>query len=218
MANGSIVVGGTGLIGSEVLKLLAADPAFTPVTALARRSFDAPAGIQVKVTDFSEKLESETPASEYYFCCIGTTIKKAGSQEAFRKVDYDLVINSARAAFAKGARIALVVSALGSDKNSSIFYNRVKGDMEEALQQIGFRTVYVFRPSLLTGDRAEMRPGEKVGQAIGFLAGPLFLGPMKRYKPIAGKTVAAAMVRLAKAQGTGVHFIESEMIAKVASA
>ncbi len=211
--NGSIVVGGTGLIGSELLKLLVKDAQFAPVTALARRSFDAPAGVNVRVTDFARQ---DVTSAEFYFCCLGTTIKKAGSQDAFRKVDFDLAVNTARAARENGARTALVVSALGADKNSGIFYNQVKGEMEEAMQTLGYTTLYIFRPSLLTGDRAEVRPGEKIGQAIGMIAGPLFFGPLKRYKPIAGLDVARAMVRLAKSGGTGVHIVESEMIASVA--
>lgn len=146
------------------------------------------------------------------FCCLGTTIKTAGSQEAFLKVDYTYVIESARIAKSQGATAFSVVSAMGANSKSGIFYNRVKGDMEEALQKIGFSSLLIFRPSLLIGERKEVRPGEVIGAAISNLFSFLFVSGLKKYKPIQGSLVAKSMLDHAKEQKTGLQIIESDKI------
>ena len=163
------------------------------------------------IVDF-EKLESyaEHFKVDQVFCCLGTTIKTAGSQEAFLKVDFTYVIESARIAKSQGATAFSVVSAMGANSKSGIFYNRVKGDMEEALQKIGFSSLLIFRPSLLIGERKEVRTGEIIGAAISNLFSFVFVGGLKKYKPIQGSLVAKSMLAHAKQQKTGLQIIESD--------
>jgi len=149
------------------------------------------------------------------YCCLGTTIKKAGSQDAFRRVDHDYVVALAQAAKQAGARRFLLVSALGANPRSHIFYNRVKGEVERDVSAVAFAAVHIFRPSLLLGERAESRPLERLGTlAFGVLA-PLLVGPLRPYRPIAAEAVAQAMVRAALGEGTGVrvHYYD-EMTAR----
>ena len=157
-----------------------------------------PAGIEhpklkCKIIDF-DQLERERIESEDVFCCLGTTLKQAGSQEAFRRVDFDYPVALARAAARDGAQRLLVVSALSANARSKVFYNRVKGEMEEAVRAAGVAKTIFFRPSLLSGPRAEPRFGERVGLAIGGVLGPL----LGKYRPIHGDLVAAAMLRAAE--------------------
>jgi uncharacterized protein YbjT (DUF2867 family) len=141
-----------------------------------------------------EELEKHRVTAADVFCCLGTTIKQAGSQAAFRRVDFDYPVALAQAAARDGAKRLLVVSALGADARSSVFYNRVKGEMEEAVRAAGVPKTLVFRPSLLVGPRAEPRLGERIGQVIGALLGPL----LGRYRPIHAEHVADAMLKAAQ--------------------
>jgi len=209
------VTGCTGLIGGELLKILAAEQVET--LALARRSFVAPVGVRIMQVDFSDLKASSGLACTHGFSALGTTIKKAGSQEAFRSVDFDSVLASAKLAKECGATVFVVVSALGADSNSGIFYNRVKGQMEEALRGLGFLSVYVMRPSLLLGEREESRFGEQVGMVAGAILGPLMQGPLRKYRPIYGKDVARAMFLCARKAEPGFHILESDEIVAAAS-
>lgn len=208
------VTGSTGLIGGELLKILAAEQVET--LALARRSFPAPLGVRVVQTDFSALRPSSELTCTHAFCALGTTIKKAGSQEAFRKVDFDAVVASAKLAKDCGAGVFVVVSALGADSGSAIFYNRVKGQMEQAVREIGFSSTYVMRPSLLVGERSESRKGEQVGNVIGAVLGPLMQGPLRKYRPIRGRDVARAMLVCARRAAPGFHILESDEISVAA--
>lgn len=182
----SIVAGASGLIGSELIKLLGED-----VVTIGR----APSS-SLRV-DF-ENLP-ELPRCDVAFCCLGSTIKKAGSQEAFFRIDHDYILSFAKACKADSF---LLVSALGADPNSKIFYNQVKGKTEEDLKKIGFKNLIIFRPSLLIGERQESRPGESVAQFFSpFLS---FILP-KTVRPITGKKVAKSMMDWAlKVQGQSV--------------
>jgi uncharacterized protein YbjT (DUF2867 family) len=154
-----------------------------------------------RTVDFA-RLESEAlPSAEDAFCCLGTTIKKAGSQEAFRAVDHDAVLAFAKAARKAGARRFLLVSALGANPSSRVFYNRVKGETEEDLKAVGFESLIILRPSLLLGDRAESRPGEHAAIVVSKVLGPL-LRPFSG-RPIEARTVARAMLALARDAANG---------------
>ena len=147
---------------------------------------------QIKVVEF-ESLERNRVEADDVYCCLGTTIKQAGSQAAFRRVDFDYPVALARVASRDGARRLLVVSALGANARSGVFYNRVKGEMEEAVRAAGVPQTLLFRPSLLSGPRTEPRFGEQAGLLVGALLGPL----LGRYRPIHGDLVAAAMLSAA---------------------
>jgi uncharacterized protein YbjT (DUF2867 family) len=189
----ALLVGATGLVGSFLLRRLTENDAYARVTVWVRRKLDqAHPKIRCEVVNF-EQLHDRRVEAEDVFCCLGTTIKKAGSQAAFRQVDYDYPVALAIAAAGGGARRLLVVSALGAHPDSRVFYSRVKGEMEIAVKAAGVPTTIFFRPSLLSGPRAEVRRGERIGEAIGKVLGPL----LGKYRPIHADLVAAAMVRAA---------------------
>jgi uncharacterized protein YbjT (DUF2867 family) len=149
------------------------------------------------------------------FCCLGTTIRSAGSQEAFRKVDVDYPVKAARLAAEAGADQFLVVSALGADADSRIFYNRMKGVMESQVRRFPLKAIWVLRPALLLGDRDETRVGEQIAEIVLRPLSPLLLGPLRRFRPVAARAVAMAMVTLAAQDGTG-GIIESDEIDAIA--
>jgi uncharacterized protein YbjT (DUF2867 family) len=148
--------------------------------------------LETEVVDF-DHLRERRVAADDVFCCLGTTIRQAGSPEAFRRVDYDYPVALAHAAARDGAQRLLVVSSLGADARSRVFYSRVKGEMEAAVRAAFPGKTLMFRPSLLSGPRAEARTGERIGLVVGALLGPL----LGRYRPIHGDLVAAAMLKAA---------------------
>ena len=165
------------------------------------------------VTDFDRFEENqELFAVDDIFCCLGTTIAKAGSQEAFRKVDIEYPATAARLGAENGAEQFLVVSAYGADPSSRIFYNRAKGEMEAEVRRAPLRAVWILRPSLLIGDREETRVGERIAELLLRPISPLLLGPLRRLRPIEASTVARVMVYLAAIESTG-GTLESEEIA-----
>jgi len=207
----ALVAGATGLTGKHLLEFLLADERYASVCALVRKAtLQAHPKLSEHVIDF-ESL-GKLPKADDAFCCLGTTIKKAGSQAAFRKVDFDTVINFAAAAKAAGAKRFLVVSALGANAKSSVFYNRVKGEMENALKAMNFESLHIFRPSFLLGERAEARVGERLGIAVFSALAPLMIGPARKIRPVEAKVVARGMVLAANGGVLGVEVIESDEI------
>jgi len=150
------IVGASGLVGRELLVQLCRDSSISVIHVLGRRAIHLPedpgnAELVQHQVDFNRLAEFAWPPCDMLFCCLGTTIKAAGSQEAFRTVDYDYVVESARAARRAGATRLLVISAMGANPASGIFYNRVKGEMERAVAGLGYESVLIFRPALLSG-------------------------------------------------------------------
>jgi uncharacterized protein YbjT (DUF2867 family) len=196
------LAGATGLVGRSILEWLLADPSVQSVHVLARRKPRvAHARITCHIVDFAA-LSPLPPVDEVYLA-LGTTIKVAGSQAAFRAVDFDANLAVARAALAAGARRCGLVSAMGANPKSSVFYNRVKGELEEALAQLPFEGIVIARPSLLLGDRAALgqpeRPLEKVSAVFGKILGPLVPA---NYRAIAAAEVARALLaRTPSAEG-----------------
>ena len=171
-----------------------------------------------KVIDFDnlKKYRMELVADDV-FCCLGTTIKKAGSKEAFTRVDYNYVTQLAEITANKGASQFLVVSSMGADPSSLFFYNRVKGKMEEDIKKYGFETVHIIRPSLLLGEREEQRTGEEIASKIMKPISTLMVGPLEKYKPIQAETVAKALVNLAAQDIKGIHLHLSDDLEEVGS-
>jgi uncharacterized protein YbjT (DUF2867 family) len=202
----AVVVGGTGLVGRALLAELAADASFGRVTALARRPAEVPPRVEARVLDLATLEPEEMPPADAGFCCLGTTIKVAGSQEAFHAVDHGLVLRFARACHDSGVSSFHVVSALGADPGSRVFYNRVKGEMERDVAALGFPTLCVYRPSLLLGERQEKRPGERVGTAFAKALRPLIPAT---YRGVQAEVVARAMARHAKEGHPGANVHES---------
>lgn len=214
MARTALLLGATGLVGGELLSLLLADAEYRQVTVLVRRDLPLTNSKLVqRVVDFDHLAKSaEAFNVDDVFCCLGTTIKKAGSQEAFRRVDYAYPLESAKLAWQRGAKQYLIITALGADARSSIFYNRVKGEVEEAIGRLPLRSFHIFRPSLLLGDRQESRLGEKIAAAVMGPLGFLLVGPLKKYRGIHARTVAQAMLRAAKQDLPGRHAYDSDVI------
>ncbi|MDA1117061.1 MAG: NAD(P)H-binding protein [Proteobacteria bacterium] len=180
---------------------------YSRVVVWARRDIGkAHPKLEVEVVDF-ERLGDRQVDAEDVYCCLGTTIKVAGSQEAFRRVDHDYPVALARAAAKGGAKRFLVVSALGADPRAKVFYSRAKGEMEAAVRAAGVRGTYIFRPSLLSGPRTEKRLGEKVGLVVGAVLGPL----LGKYRPIHADLVAAAMITVAAQSPASAAFDSHEI-------
>ena len=217
-AKNALLAGATGLVGGYLLRRLLAHPSYVRVEILVRRELPIrDPKITQRIVEFA-RLGDGAPgvAPDDVFCCLGTTIRKAGSEEAFRRVDYDYPLALGRLAKAAGAGTFLMVSALGADPKSAVFYNRVKGEVEQAIAAIGLPAAYFFRPSLLLGPRAENRPREKIGIAVGKAIAPLMIGGLRKYRPIHADAVARAMVYVAN-RNVPAGVIESDAIAQLAS-
>ena len=203
------VIGASGLIGRELVAQLCDDASVDTVHVMLRRTigdFGNASKLVQHVIDFEKMEEAEWPACDVMCCCLGTTIKVAGSQAAFRRVDFDYVVQSAKLARDAGAKRLLVISALGAERYSNIFYNRVKGEMESAVESLDYESVVVFRPALLTGKREQFRLAEFF--TILLLRPLNFLLPRK-YRTIPARVVARAMVLSLRDELCGVVVIES---------
>lgn len=195
-------MGATGAVGRALLDVLGHDLDYAGVTAIGRRAVHVP-GVRSVVVEAGKLAAEHVPGTaRVAFCCLGTTLKKAGSQDAFRAVDHDLVLAFARAARERGVRSFHVVSAMGADPKSRVFYNRVKGEMECDLATIGFESVCAYRPALLRTDRDESRPAETAGLIV---AKALDRVLPDKYRAIPPEVVARAMARHAKTAHPGVH-------------
>ncbi|HTT10921.1 MAG TPA: NAD(P)H-binding protein [Burkholderiaceae bacterium] len=199
----AVLAGATGLVGSRLVELLAAAPEYSLVVALARGAMPPTLGaLQWRPADFERLADvlGDIRGSESVpldaFCCLGTTIKAAGSQEAFRRVDFDCVVRFARWARSANARRLVVVTALGADPASRVFYNRVKGEAEQALGALGLPSLVVLRPSLLDGERAQPRPGEQFALR---LTRPIRALLPRSLRPVRDVDVAATMLSAARA-------------------
>jgi len=202
----ALIAGANGLTGSYLLEQLLESDRYDRVKALVRRPLDREhSKLEPIVFDYDHP-EPELIEADHVYCCLGTTMKKAGSKEAFRKVDHDYPLEIARMAYRNGARRFALVSAVGANSRSMFYYNRVKGQLEADLQEIPFQSVYIMRPSMLLGPRKEKRTGEELGKAV---MKPLsFLFP-SNMKPVHVSQVAACMVDHMNRDEPGVHVIPS---------
>lgn len=207
----ALIAGSTGLVGSHLLQLLLNDDYYDVVKAVSRSPIRTiHPKLENIVLDFDRMKEHHDKLkADDVFCCLGTTIKKVKTKEKFRKVDFDYPLELARLTKAKGAEQYLLISALGADKKSNIFYNQVKGEVEEAISEIIFKSYHIFRPSLLMGDRKESRSGEEAGKVFFKYLG--FLVP-KKYRGIDSSKVARAMYAIARQRLQGLHIHESKIL------
>lgn len=215
----ALIAGATGLIGSSCLRALLDSLEYRQVIALVRRSSlpKHPRLVEC-VVDFEKLSALEIAPVDDVFCTLGTTIKKAGSQAAFRTVDFEYPLVLAQWGADKGARQFLVVSSVGANAASSNFYLRTKGEMENAVETLGFTAVQIFRPSILMGARPERRLGEAVGIQAARLLEFALAGSLRKYRPIEASTVAVAMVAAAKLAEPGVHIYHYDQIKSLAMA
>ncbi|HSN73351.1 MAG TPA: NAD-dependent epimerase/dehydratase family protein [Steroidobacteraceae bacterium] len=215
----ALVAGGTGLVGSHLLEQLAGRPDYERIISLVRRRVASPARVESRIIDFAELERYELDAEvDDCFCALGTTMRTAGSKEAFRRVDFDAVVGFARLGLAHGAERFVLVSAVGADERSRNFYLRVKGEAEMAVAALGFRAVEILRPSLLLGDRAEQRPTEVLATRAARFVKPLLAGPLAAYRPVDAAVVATAMLRAAHRPGDGRHIYAGDDIRQLAAA
>jgi uncharacterized protein YbjT (DUF2867 family) len=213
MSRHVVIAGATGLVGSHLLQQLLDDADVADVVALSRRPLAIPhPKLVTAVVDFDHLADFALPPIDDCFLCLGTTIATAGSRDAFRMVDFTLPLAVAQMALAVGATRCFVVSAMGADAKSRVFYTRVKGELEDALNALPFRTVVAFRPSLLAGERAEYRVGEYAALTILRPLGPLIPG---RWRPVDARAVALAMMRAAQQDEPGRFVVQSDTIQRV---
>jgi uncharacterized protein YbjT (DUF2867 family) len=203
----ALLAGASGLVGGYVLDGLLDAGDFSRIYAITRRPLGREhARLANRIVQF-DKLESQLQGLTCHvaFCCLGSTIREAGSQEAFRQVDLDYVLAFARVARAAGAQRFIVVSSAGADPGSRVFYLRIKGEMEQALIGIGFSAVDIMQPGPLYGWRRQIRPLELVAAVLMPLINPLLMGTQAAKRGISAREVAAAMIATARSSRKGVY-------------
>lgn len=212
MKRKALIIGATGATGRSLIDQLKEKNEYELIYVVHYRTTGLEDGNIVieHVLDFENILDFRLEAIDDVFCCLGTTIKKAGSKEEFKKVDKDYVLSFGKWAKIQNVNSFHVISAMGSDVNSSFFYNQVKGEMEQGLINLNFRSLYIYRPSLLLAKRDEFRLGEKIGEVLFTIFSPLMLGPLKKHKAISVNKVAASMIYHAIHNETGNHIILSD--------
>jgi len=208
----ALILGASGMTGRELCTLLLNSSSYETVKILVRHPVDL---VHPRLVQQLYDYDNPDPAvftSDHVFCCLGTTMRKAGSRERFSRIDREYVTESARLAKANGASHFSLMSAVGADKNSRIFYNRVKGQVEEDLMSIGIPSLAIFRPSLLLGNRQEFRLGEKLGMYV--MKASAFLTP-KSYRAVRSSQVAQAMYRTAQENYEGVKVLSNAEIISI---
>ncbi|MDH5474347.1 MAG: NAD-dependent epimerase/dehydratase family protein [Cyclobacteriaceae bacterium] len=215
MTKTALIAGVTGLIGKQLLQLLLVDDGYSKIVSISRRS----TGIQHeklkeviisfdRMNDVVDKLVADD-----VFICLGSTMKKAGSKEVFEQFDYTYPFQLATISLENGAKQLSIISALGADSTSSFFYNRVKGELESAIMGLTYETINILRPSLLIGEREEVRTIENIAQKFYKSLGWVFVGSAKKYKAIESETVAMAMLNIAQSNNLGITIYNSDEIA-----
>jgi uncharacterized protein YbjT (DUF2867 family) len=203
----ALLAGATGLVGGHLLKLLLASPRYDKIVVVTRRQvmIEHPKLHQIVggLADVEQAVAAERVHVDDAFCALGTTIKVAGSQAEFRKVDFEYVVRFASAARSAGATRFMLVSAVGASPRSRIFYSRVKGETEDAVAALAFERLHIFRPGVLLGTRGETRPGESVMMVLSPVLNPLLRRRASIYKSIRAEMVAAAMLSAADAPAKG---------------
>ena len=211
----ALLLGATGLTGSHLLEMLLNSNDYQSVTIYVRN----PIGIHhpklvekiINYDDWQEAVQADD-----VFCCLGTTIKKAKTKAAFTKVDLEYPVKIAQLQYKAGSGKFLVVSAMGAAKDSIVFYSRIKGEMEYQLRQIGFGSLFIFRPSFIAGNRKENRTGESIVIRLFKLLNPLLIGPFRKYKSVSAHAIAKAMLCKAQTEAGGIQVLLSDEIKKFA--
>jgi uncharacterized protein YbjT (DUF2867 family) len=218
MKKTAIILGATGFTGNILLNKLLADSRHSKIKIFTRRPlrFENP-----KVTEIlCDLLDIDSYRENFFgdevFCCIGTTTKKTPDKTLYRKIDFGIPVNSAILCKENGIDTFVVMSSMGANAKSSIFYNRTKGEMEDAVLEQNIKNTYILRPSIIGGNRAERRIGEKVGIVVMKLIQPLLIGSLRKYRAIKAETIATAMIELAS-NGSDKQIILSDEIQKVAN-
>lgn len=204
----ALIAGATGLVGGNLLKSLLESSEYKNVISIGRRELPLKnQKLEHHVVNF-ENLEEIKFKVDAVFCCLGTTIKKAGSKDAFKKVDFEYPQKLAKHASENGATSFHLISSMGANSDSSFFYNKVKGDVENEISNLSFEQIHIYRPSMLIGKRAENRVIERVSLSILKVLSFLFIGPLKNYKAIDASKVADCMFQssLSNEIGLVIHY------------
>lgn len=213
------LLGSTGLTGSYVANIIEenADFGLNSVYAPVRKPTRNYTKINEVEFDFAnEQALSDLPKPDSVICCIGTTIKKAGSEAAFKSIDLDLVLHFATKAKSMGCKQFILVSSIGADSKSSFFYLKVKGELEEELAKLNFESTLILRPAALFGNRKEKRLVEQIGIQFSRVISPILIGFLRNYRPIKAFDVAKVIVNNAKHPLKGFHIFESSKIQEIA--
>ncbi len=204
MKKTAIILGTSGLTGSILLEKLLKDDRYETIKLFSRKEIEnQPAKVKQFVGDIIEleNFKKDFTADEVY-CCIGTTSKKTPDKELYRKIDFGIPVKAAKLSKANGIKTFTVVSAIGANANSSIFYSKTKGEMEQAVLSEKIEKTHILQPSIIGGNRQENRIGEKIGLIITKLLQPLFLGKLKKYRITEAEDIAQAMINLANTNTT----------------
>lgn len=218
MAYKAVLAGATGLIGSELLKILLAEAAYDQILVIARKSTGiSDPKLRELIIDFNE-LDDYTAeiTGHTIFCCLGTTRKKTPDKAVYRKIDHDYPVKLAQLGALNGVEQYHLVSAIGANSHSSSFYIRFKGETEEDIKQLGIKSVHIYQPSFITGDRKEFRLMEKLFVGLSFVLDPLLFGSLKKYRSIPAKTIAQAMFNQSIKNNEGIFTYPSDKIKELA--
>ncbi|MBC7914413.1 MAG: NAD-dependent epimerase/dehydratase family protein [Pyrinomonadaceae bacterium] len=213
-----IIAGASGLIGSELLSLLLGNKNITEVVTLVRKPLNLTHNKLVQIPVNFDSLDSYKSdiQGDVFYCCLGTTKYKTPDLRDYRKVDFDYPLALAQMAAQNDISQFHFVSAMGANVNSTVFYTKLKGDIEYALKQLTIQSLHIYQPALLTGKRLEERKNEKMAVAIMKIVDPLLIGPLAKYKSIPAATVAMAMQNQTFKNMMGVHTYTSDIIKKLA--
>ena len=217
MKKTAIILGATGLTGGIILQKLIRDDNYKSIKLFSRSKID---GLPNKVVQFIgnlleiDQFKSDFTSDEVY-CCVGTTTKKTPDKKRYKQIDYGIPVTAAKLSKDNNIPTFLVISAMGANKKSSVFYNKTKGEMEYDVLQQNIKNTFILRPSLIGGDRGEYRMLEKIGLVVFKLIQPLFIGKLKQYKIINAETIAIAMIKLANTIRTTEVIITSDNIKKL---
>lgn len=190
----ALVVGATGLVGSSLVKLLCESEEYAAVNVISRRPLDfTHPKLVVKLCEFDQIADKDIEFAHEVFCCLGTTMKKAGSKQQFEKVDFEYPLTIAAIAKNRGVGHFIVISAMGANEKALAYYSQVKGKLEAELIKMDFPRLSIVRPSLITGDRQEFRLGETIGDKVLKVLNPILIGPLKKLHSIPATQIALAM-------------------------
>lgn len=212
MSKTALIAGGTGLVGRHLVDLLVEAKEFDEVKVLVRKgSTHQFKGVSILEVDYDHLSDYKNQLrAEALFCCLGTTMKKAGSKEQFQRVDLTYPYELAMFSLENGSQQFNIITASGANSESMFYYNKIKGEVENAISKLGFQNINIIRPSLLLGQREEQRIGEKVGAAIAKVINPILMGGLKKYRAIQAETVARAMVNVSLENRKGLQIIPSD--------
>jgi uncharacterized protein YbjT (DUF2867 family) len=215
--NVAVVAGATGLVGRYLLEVLLEDSFYDRVVVLVRRPLERfERKLEQRMVDYEELRAEHLEGATHLFCCLGTTMKKAGSEAAFRRVDYDYPLMFARMGQEAGARRLMHISSVGADPAAGSFYLRVKGELERELESVDFEATHIFRPAVLMGRREEERRGEawaaRMSRAFEWMMG----GGLRKYRPMPAGVLAASMAAAGERGEPGRHVHHYEQIVRLA--